>query len=240
MRVRSSKLALGVLFASVLTLPLGATSIGLGVFDLSGRLEVTQNSLLFGLQSSPATPNNEQALVVDGSGAFSGLSAGEIVTVKNMGQPAFPSGAISVPQWTVLSDGIDLDLMVAVIDLGIPVCTGRTDDAMPDGFTCRANATSPITLQKNGPGVTAALVLTGVAYTGSSSTGSTSFVGLFAAELSAISIDQLLGQFAVLGYVDTSYQATLSTVPEPGMLAGLGLGMLVVGSVFKKVYSKKA
>ena len=75
------KLALGAVCASVMTANLGATPIGTGTFDLSGRLEVTPTEVLFGLQNPPTTPDNQMALVIDGSGSFAGLAAGQIATV---------------------------------------------------------------------------------------------------------------------------------------------------------------
>jgi hypothetical protein len=247
MTLKFGKLALGALVASGLTLPLGATSIGVGTFDLSGRLEVTQTTVTFGLQSPPATPNNQTALVIDGSGSFSGLSAGQMATIKNINSmPAFPSGALSIPQWIVLPDGIDLDLSTAVINTALPLCstTGASDVV---GTTCRVNAQSPITLTQNATGVRAGLSLLGTAYSGTSNTGTSSFVGLLSADFTQAgetTISSLLTTFASANppHVDTGYEAnfTVSIVPEPGMLAGLGLGMLVLGSLRKKIRGNKA
>lgn len=242
MKLKFGKLALGAMFASVLTLPLGATPIGAGTFDLSGRLEVQQSAVLFGLQNPPATPNNQQALVIDGSGSFSALTAGQIATIQNItSMPAFPSGAISIPQWIQLPDGIDLDLSTAVIDTTLPICTGTSADNVV-GYTCRANATSPITLQQQATGVKAGLSLLGTAYSGTSSTGTSSFIGLLSADFTQpgeTTISGLLNTFATSTppHIDTGYEAnfTVSIIPEPGMLAGVGLGMLVLGSLRRKI-----
>jgi hypothetical protein len=244
---RLGRLALGVLCASFLAANLGATPIGTGNLGLSGNFEVTQTALFFGLQNPPATPNNQQALINLGTGAFSGLMAGQIATIQNItSQPSFPSGAINVPQWITLPDGIDLDLTNVVYDTTVPICstTGGSDGV---GTTCRVmigTTQSPILLTQNATGVYAQLALLGNAYSGSSSSGTTPFNGVLSATFSQpgqTTISGLLGTFSRQGFVGTNYAANFSVtlVPEPGMLAGVGLGMLVLGSLRRKIRPNK-
>ncbi|MBV9082708.1 MAG: hypothetical protein JOZ62_08540 [Acidobacteriaceae bacterium] len=68
-----------------------------------------------------------------------------------------------------------------MINTALPVCTGTPSDNIV-GFTCRANATSPITLTQNAVGVRAGLSLMGIAYSGSSSTGTSNFIALLSAD----------------------------------------------------------
>lgn len=243
MKIRFSKTVFGALLgAAILCAPIGATPVGVGSFDLSGMIEVTGTQVFFGLNTPP---NNQNALVIDGSGAFTGLAPGQIATIKNIpSQPAFPSGALSIPQWIILPDGINLDLATAVINTTLPVCSGTSADNVI-GFTCRPNATSPIFLQQLSTGVRAGLSLLGNAYTGTSATGFDNFNGLLTANFTQggqTTISGLLGVFNTQGFITTGYAGNFTTtvIPEPGLLAGLGLGMLVLGSLRKKIHSGKA
>jgi hypothetical protein len=149
-------------------------------------------------------------------------------------QPAFPSGALSVPQWITLPNGIDADLQNVPINTTIAVCTGTSADNTV-GNSCRVSALSPIVVTQTATGVTAKIDVIGIAYSGSSSTGSSTLDGLISADFTVgpeATISGLLGTFSSQGFINTSYSGNFSVtpgVPEPGMLAGLGLGMLALG-----------
>ncbi len=240
----------GLLSAVVLTAPLGATSIGAGSFNLQGTLDVTATSVLFGLNSTPP-PGDQLARVqppllgVFGSGALA-LTTGSSATIHNItSQPSFPSGALSIPQWVVLPDGVDLDLVTVPFNQSIAACTGTTADNTI-GNSCRPNALSPIVLTETSTGVTANLNVMGVAYTGTAGSGTTPFSGLISADFSSLlpgegTISTLLGTFASQGFITTGYTSNFSTtpVPEPSMLAAMGFGVLLLGAWRRKRQADK-
>jgi hypothetical protein len=224
----------GLLSAVIVAAPLGATSIGTGQFNLAGNLYVNSTQVLFGLNTVPPPGDQLAAIQLPETGAFSTLTVGETAGIKNIPMnPAFPSGALSIPQWITLPDGIDVDLQNVPFNTSIPLCTGTET-------TCRPNLgpqQSPIVLTQTSSGVTATLDVTGIAYSGTSATGSSSLTGLLSAQFAGATINGLLGTFQSQGFINSSYSGTFtvtSAVPEPGMLAGLGLGMLALGFYRRK------
>jgi hypothetical protein len=256
MTLKFGKMALGAIFASVLTLPLGATPVGTGSFGLSGNLEVTPTSVLFGLGSPPtaggSTETQHALISADvNTGGFATLVHGQIASIQNItSMPAFPSGAISIPQWIVLPNNIDLDLTNVVFNTTVPICstTGASD---APGTTCRVmlgSTQSPILLTELGPGigVYAQIGVLGNAYSGSASTGTSPFNGIISDQFTAAgetTISGLLNTFITQGFIEgDNYSGGFSVniVPEPGMLAGVGLGMLVLGSLGRKIRKNRS
>ncbi|HZS56447.1 MAG TPA: PEP-CTERM sorting domain-containing protein [Bryobacteraceae bacterium] len=232
----------GLLSAVILSAPLGATSIGAGQFNLAGNLYINTTSVLFGLNSVPPPGDQLAAIQLPETGPFSGLlPSGPPATIHNIPMnPAFPSGALSLPQWIVLPNGIDVDLQNVPINQSIAVCTGTSADN-GIGNSCRPNTGSPIVLTETTTGVTAKLNVLGIAYSGTSTTGSSSLSGLLSANFDSDTISGLLSAFAPggSGFVNTSYSGNFtvtpsSGVPEPSMLAGFGLGMLALGFYRRK------
>ncbi len=238
----------GILSVAFLSATAGATSIGAGQFNLSGNLYVTAGSVLFGYATVPPPGDQTAGIQLPDTGPFSTLAPPQTATIHNItSSPAFPSGNISIPQWILLPDGIDLDLQNVPFNLTIAPCTGTAADNVI-GNSCRPNSTSPIILTQTATGVTAKLNVMGVAYTGTSTTGSSPFNGLFSANFTPSNentISGLLGTFAAQGFIDTSYSANFSTpgtsaVPEPATLTGLGLGILAFGAFRRKNKSTSA
>jgi hypothetical protein len=226
----------GLLSAVILSAPLGATSIGAGQFNLAGNLYINQNSVLFGLNTVPPPGDQLASIQLPETGPFSGLlPTGPPAQIKNIPMnPTPPNGALSIPQWIVLPDGIDVDLQFIPLNTSVAVCTGTSADNGL-GNSCRPNAGSPIVLTQTSTGVTAKVDVQGIAYTGTSTTGSSSLTGLLSANFTVggeNTISSLLATFASQGFINTSYSGNFNTVagvPEPSMLAGFGLGMLALG-----------
>src|SRR5581483_6676874 len=226
----------GLLSAVIVAAPLGATSIGAGQFNLAGNLYVNSTQVLFGLNTVPPPGDQLAAIQLPETGPFAGLTpSGPPAIIHNIPMnPSFPSGALSLPQWIVLPDGIDVDLQNVPFNQSVPLCTGTET-------TCRPNLgpqQSPIVLTQTSSGVTATLDVNGIAYSGgTSATGSSTLTGLLSAQFAGATINSLLGTFQSQGFINSSYSGTFnvtSAVPEPGMLAGLGLGMLALGFYRRK------
>jgi hypothetical protein len=230
-----------VLGAFIATAPLGATSIGSGQFNLSGNLYINSTSIDFGYTTVPPPGDQTAGIQLPDTGPFTGLTPGMTAGIKNLtSTPAYPSGAISVTSWITLPDGISLDLTSAPFNMSVGTCNGTSDSN-----ECRpvvGGTQSPIILSQSATGVTAILGVAGNAYLGTSASGTTPFNGTLSANFTGYTIDSLLAVFQSQGFINTSYSGNFSTtaVPEPGMLAGLGLCMLLAGSVRRKFRSAKA
>jgi hypothetical protein len=220
-----------------------AATVGAGVFDAGGTLTITTTSLDFFLNG---TGNN--AIGIDGSGAFSGLSTADTLNIKNINTPMGGSvpitDFITVPGTHIGGTDIALDLQTLPIITNLPVCTGTSSDDV-QGFSCRAIPGSPVVLTQGVGTVTALLNADGQAhYVGS--TTLTPFVGKFSANFTADglnTISALLGSFKANGFVSTGYEVNVSTVPgtvtpEPASLALLGAGLLGLGLLGKKKLAK--
>src|SRR5579884_1337890 len=241
----------GLISALITTAPLGATSVGAGSFNLQGTIEVTTSQLVFGYNVTPPPPPGDQLAHIQPplTGVFASgplaLSTATPANIKDISaQPHFPDGALSVPQWVVLPDTVMLDLLIVPFSTDVPNCTGS--DPTKNGFSCRPMVNgqqSPIILTQTQTGVDATVNFKGIAYTGTSASGSSAFSAILDADFSnndpqcssggTCTIDALLATFATQkdsagnNYIATGYTGNFSTavVPEPGLLALVGLGV---------------
>lgn len=223
---------------------MSAASVSSGTFNLSGQVTVTTTMLSF-----TGTGSGNAFVIPPSMGQFADLTPGSTATIGNLtlapGGPVTVGTPFSLPNWVGLPDGVSLDLsnilLPSVAD--VPLCTGTSADNTP-GNECRAYASSPIVLSQSVDGVRASMSLSGTAhFTGTASTSSDSpFVGLLSANFTFgpdNTISGLLSDFNSHGFVTTGYSANFTTtaatssVPEPGYLAAVGLGLLAVG-VWKK------
>jgi PEP-CTERM motif len=244
----------GLLSAVIVAVPLGATPVGAGTFNLAGTLYIAgtapgPSEILFGLNSVPPPGDEMAQVVLPATGPFSGLTSHDTATIMNLtSAPSFPSGNLTVAQWIQLPDGINVDLANVPFNLTVPVCTGTAADDV-DGFSCRPAPESPIILTQTSTGVTAKLNVMGTAYSGTSASGTSELTGILSAQFSSLTpdgtISGLLSDFVSTGHIVTGYEGnfattTSPTVPEPGMLAGVGLGLLALGFSRRKMQQGKA
>ena len=185
-------------------------------FNATGTgTETTQNPI------APGSPN---------TGSFTGLSGGSITNIT--GPP--PVGSHPITEFITFntsSGAIFFDLQTILPGTGM-----STDCISAPGSVCTPVG-SPLTLTQETSNVVAlSFALDGIAYAGTSTSGSSSANVVFTAQAANETITGLLNAFATTGFTDT-YSATANAtptagVPEPGtvslMFSGLlGLGLLV-------------
>lgn len=241
MKIR--KAGLGGLLAIVLgALPLGATSIGAGGFGLTGTFYVnTTGPIQFYLNTLGDTKSLVQGPT---SGAYLGTNTPfpQEATIANL-PPTF--GTVSVVPWITLSDGITLAATSIVLQTSVmyPICSDTAADNLLAG--CTVYGDPGILLTEKPTGVTATVSVNGIAYTGSSSTGSTPFTALLTSDFAqqTPSIYGLEQEFSAQGFIQNPYSASIidtAAVPEPATLASLGFGMLLVGLIGRKKLNKRS
>jgi len=250
MKLNLNRKGLGIILG--LSLASGAafaTPVGVGSFGASGAVYVSATMLDFS-ESAALPPGDQTALTnIPTTGVFSYLTGGEIInpmTNLNLGSATVSPTNIdfdgAVPVFLGLPGGIDLSLTNIPINTTVPVCTGTVADNV-QGTLCRQSALSPIVLEQGPSGVTAILNLDGLAYVaGSDPTDGNTYIGKFSANFTSgpeATISGLLNEFTTTGSVTAPFSADFttfatSTVPEPGTVTALGIGLLAIGLFNKK------
>jgi len=223
-----------------------AGPVGAGSFSAGGTVYVSTTALDFGLLSQPPPGDQIASINLPTTGVFSYLTATEQIGMGNLNIGAATDTGTDLnfdgaePDWITLPGGIDLSLTDIPINTAVPVCSSISN---PDatGTLCRAYAASPIVLEQGPSGVTATLNLQGNAYYTTSPSTLTPYSGKFSADFTGSegTISGLLGVFASTGSVTTGFSATFSTVPEPGTVTALGVGLLLIGLINKKKRTAK-
>ena len=251
MKINTYKAVFGaVLAAGLACAPLGATPVGAGTFSISGDIYITSTQILFGLDNNVPPTSQTAGVVPPDTGFYSGLAFPETVGIKNITSPTAANGNITIAQWLTLPGTFGFaDLSNIAPNTGVATCSAANNT--PGSGSCVIAPGSHVLLSEGAPDangnptVFASITVTGTAYTGSSSTGTSALTGVISEEIPMTNVTSLISTFESQGFFNTAYSGRFTTVPptvvpEPGTFAALGLGMLVLGSLRKKIRSNKS
>jgi hypothetical protein len=231
--MNSLSITAGIVGALLSLSTASATTIPAGVVNFAGTVTVNSGGVFFANGASVAhlidagTPD---------TGAYNGLTGG---TIKDLVTP-IQIGTLTTPinqflTFNTSTGPVLFDLTAINPGVGtVPACTSNAT-----GSVCTPPG-SPFTLTQLSTGaVGIQLSLSGIAYTGSSSTGTDATIGVFTTQnTNPGSITGILAAVAG-GGITNSYSATFSSVPpgvipEPGTYVLLGLGLISVASIRKR------
>jgi hypothetical protein len=218
-------MTLGCFFAAS---PLSATAIT-GTANVAGNVVVTASTATF----------NAAFVVPPGAletGAFTGLTGGTYNSTVLTGV-----GPVNVAPFMTFSGGLVTPVIfnLTTVMPGFGNVAGCTSGAI--GAECTPVG-SPFTLiQSSANTVAVDLTLVGIAFTGTSGSGSSSTVGAYTTQVTAPgTIAGILAQLGGGGSINSTYSATFTAtaVPEPAAILMLGVGLLGIGMISRRFGAK--
>jgi len=233
-------LAPGFVLAAALVMGLMPTTASAtvvnGSANINGTVTVsTLNGISFFGDGGLAFANIFSA--TPSSGSYQNMTGG---TIQNLtgGPVVGPDSIIDFITFNVPTGNVMFDLQNIFAGLGTGACSGPTANNV--GNTCTPPG-SPFTLQQTNSGVTITLSLSGIAYTGTSGSGSSPTTGLFTAQ-TVIPFGTITSVLAAVGNNSLglqSYSATFSSiaVPEPATFGMIGAALLGLGVLRRRVRS---
>ncbi len=253
------RLTLLLAIASTLTGSLSASTVISGTFDLNGSVTATLNTISWtsdGGASQMGTIENNSDL----SGSFFGLGD-SMVSIENLdrnGPPAEPVGMMFTgqPFITFLAPAAASfpTLMINYIapgsgsaaDCGAPAAGGQTctlpSSEVPGGSPFTFINTS--TLIDGQPIITSSVTFD---FSGLTSDGLSAWSGIFTSQFNE-PFQEVLNQFVTTGAITNSYSdsnlvitlsQSQSAAPEPGGLALMGVGLLLLAAGRVRIHRKQ-
>ncbi len=219
-----------------------------GDFGMTGSATVTAASLDFfcSLGGCPGTAGDFIVSPIAANGAFSGLgnTRGFVQDISEAGgQPL--NTAFSLPNWISFLAAPDLHLDLQFIPLGV-----GTPSATCAGISFCTPVVPPLITGNNPSGLSAfnltpgsaSFEVRGIAYTGSTATGSTPFIGRFSADFPGLSPADIVALFQSPGIANKAYSAafTMTAIPEPASRALVLAAILAMASLSIRRYRRKS
>jgi hypothetical protein len=228
-----------ILLFTVLSIGLTAAPVS-GVVNITGSAGVSATAIdFFGdttLGCSAPGLGTEGCFLANAplSGDFTTLVPATISgTIQDLQGPPI-SGAINFPSFISFNNGIVFNL-TTVFAGGAPDCA--TVDGNAANVSCTpvvAGQVSPFVLTNSSNGANASVFFNVAvdAYTGSSATGTTYFLGAFNTPSAGTNIAGILAQIAGGGTISAAYSANFVgqdvVIPEPGTGAMMGIAALAL------------
>ncbi len=194
-----------------------ADSVPSGVFGISGNATLQTSAISFGSPTNITSP---------ATGPFASLPGGT-ATIGSIASTSSPAAT----NWIVLPDGIDLNLTSVLAGTDPTACSSNAP-----GSSCTPAGSPYSIFQSSATQAQISFVLTGTAYSGLFSGGSSPFNAVFTEQLagSGATITNIVSELNSTGLPNT-YSATFtvtgptSVTPEPGTLISSMTGLLLIG-----------
>lgn len=219
-----------VFLLSLTSVSLSATPVS-GTANINGTVTVGTLGIDFFNNSNVANLFN----AAPSTGSYAGMTGG---TIDNLVGPAVtgPISIIDFATFLVPTGNVFFDLQNIFAGVGTaPNCANNSV-----GSVCTPPG-SPFTLTQTSAGVTVTLAMGGIAYKGTSGSGSSPTTGLFTAQVTTPgTITSVLAQVASNTLPIQTYSAsfTSTAVPEPATFGLIGTALLGVGLLkFRRVRS---
>ena len=215
-------IAMTAFLALMTSMSLSATPVATGVANIDGTVLVNTSGVFFFNNSNVANQFN----AAPSTGSYSGLTGG---TIDNLTGPPVtgPVSIIDFATFNATIGTINFDLTNIFAGVGTNAACGSNTV----GNVCTPTG-SPFTLTQTNTGVTVTLALSGVAYVGTSATGSTPTNGLFTAQVIVPgTITSVLSEVGSSTLPLQTYSATFAStaVPEPATSGLIGAALLGLG-----------